>query len=134
MLGWQVQDKIEKICAIYRHKVLSGRTRKVALAGRKCAPRIMYTLLGYELQLGPRRLTCPDLTTARYLAIFAELGLPSVEIPYDISRTARLLPKLEEAFQELKGALQEKGYPAGRLQAETRKTYGKIRKELQRTD
>ena len=100
-----IEKEIERIEAIYRHRILGQRVRQVALLGRKCQPRMMYTFLGYELKLGRKRLTCPDVSTARYLMIFAEIGLERVQIPYDPSQTARLLPELESCFAEIKALL-----------------------------
>ena len=59
---------------------------------------IMHTLLGIELKIGKRRLMCPDLSTARYLSVFARLGLIAVAIPYDITRVASLADDLESAW------------------------------------
>jgi hypothetical protein len=87
---------------IYCQQVIPFRTRKIRLPGRKCSAQIMYTFLGYEVKAGRKRLTCPDLVTARYLKIFAELGMKQVLIPYDPTRTARLIDRLEKSFETVK--------------------------------
>jgi len=68
-----IQEEIEKLGRTYGEEVLSGRTRVVSLPGRKCEPRILNTFLGFELQVAQKRITCPDMSTARYLRIFAEI-------------------------------------------------------------
>ncbi len=95
-------DPVQRIQAIYQGEVLARRHRRVKLAGRRYPPRLMQTFLGYELKLGKRRITCPDLVTARYLALFAELGMPAVALPYDPTVTSALMPALESAFEELR--------------------------------
>jgi hypothetical protein len=69
----------------------------------------MKTFLGYEVQLGRKRVTCPDIQTARYLQIFGEIGLDSVLIPYEPNRTTELLPELEGVFGELKEQTSDPG-------------------------
>src|SRR6476620_7080141 len=61
------------ITAIYRDKIRPLRTRQYDLrAPARTVPiEILHTLLGIELKIGNRRLLCPDLATARYLAVFA---------------------------------------------------------------
>lgn len=110
---------IARICGIYQEEILGMRHRVVTLAGRRCRPLLMRTLLGFELQLGRKRVTCPDLVTAQYLSLFAEIGMPQVSIPYDLTITSALMPALEAAFQELRV-----------LRASTPGVYGKLRGRL----
>jgi hypothetical protein len=58
-------------------------------------------LLGVELKVGRKRLSCPDLATARYLAVFARLGVAAVAVPYDITRTSPLADELESSWQRM---------------------------------
>ena len=44
---------------------------------------------------------CPDLATARYLAVFARCGCSAVAVPYDISRISRLADELESAWHRM---------------------------------
>lgn len=118
----------------YAESILPYRTRIVSLLGQKCQPQIMYTFLGYELKLGRKRVTCPDISTARYLKIFAEIGMPWIKIPYDPTRTAGLLPDLEKNFYRIKQLLLEKGYDRRRHQFMLRRTYEKIRDALSRCE
>ncbi|MER3428275.1 MAG: hypothetical protein C4334_09260 [Pyrinomonas sp.] len=89
---------------IYRERVRAQRTRACSLPavarGNKRV-EIQHTLLGVELKVGRRRVHCPDLATARYLATFARLGCKSVAVPYDITRISRLADDLESAFHRL---------------------------------
>src|SRR2546430_316380 len=73
---------------IYRERVLSLRTRAYEFPARakNAKAEIHHTLLGIELKVGRRRLLCPDLTTARYLAVFARIGCRAAAIPYDITK------------------------------------------------
>jgi hypothetical protein len=88
------------IAAVYRERVLSQRTRRFELgagAGGR-AVEVLHTLLGVELKVGRRRLLCPDLATARYLAVFARLGVALVAVPYDITQVSRAADELESAW------------------------------------
>lgn len=93
----------ESMAGIYRHRIRTMRTRRYELpaplrGSRPGRIEIMHTLLGIELKIGKRRLMCPDLSTARYLSVFARLGLTAIAIPYDITRVARLADDLESAW------------------------------------
>ncbi|MBI3939627.1 MAG: hypothetical protein HY315_02225 [Acidobacteria bacterium] len=109
------------IAEIYRQEVTPFKTRTVSLPGRKCEARIMYTFLGFEVKAGRKRLLCPDLVTARYLRVFAELGMKQVLIPYDPTRTGRLIDRLERNFEKLKDSAR-----GDRL----RSAFGRLRRQL----
>lgn len=64
-------------------------------------PAIFHTLLGVELKVGRSRVACPDLSTARYLQVFARLGVRDVAVPYDISRISAIADDLETGWQRL---------------------------------
>jgi hypothetical protein len=89
------------IPAIYRDKVRALRTRAFTLGvtARKNDPEILFTLLGIELKVGRLRLSCPDLSTARYLRVFARIGVEDIAIPYDISKIAALADELESSWR-----------------------------------
>ncbi|HEX8284379.1 MAG TPA: hypothetical protein VF588_13530 [Pyrinomonadaceae bacterium] len=88
---------------IYRERILPTRTRshKVPAAPKNAAVEVQHTLLGIELKVGRRRVSCPDLATARYLSVFARAGLTEVAVPYDITKISRLADELESAWQRL---------------------------------
>lgn len=88
------------IANFYRDVIRPLRTRSYALnAPTKAVPvEILHTLLGIELKIGKRRLLCPDLATARYLAVFAKLGIGEVAVPYDITQISRLADALESSW------------------------------------
>jgi len=92
--------KGQSISALYERLVLSGRSRQYQLDAEKRGGRteIMHTLLGVELKVGRRRLLCPDLATARYLAVFARLGVDLIAVPYDISQISRIADEIESAW------------------------------------
>jgi hypothetical protein len=122
-----MNDRISEIATdiltLYRSIATDSRTRRVKLLGRKCSPAILKTFLGFELQMGRTRLNCPDLTTARYLEFFAEIGCADILIPYDPTITAEVVPRLEKMFAELKKECAD----AGQL----RRAYQALRKKLQ---
>lgn len=86
---------------IYEKRVRSGRTRayELEIAARENRAEIQYTLLGIELKVGRRRLACPDLATARYLRVFARIGVCEFAIPYDISQISAIADELETGWQ-----------------------------------
>jgi hypothetical protein len=91
----QTSKEYADFLAAYRHKVLSQETRTIRLLGRKCSAKIINTLLGYEVQASYKRIQCPDFVTARYLRLFSELGCHSIQLPYDPTLTAQLVPEFE---------------------------------------
>ena len=125
-----IQEEIAKLGRTYGEEVLSERTRVVSLPGRKCEPRILNTFLGFELQVAQKRITCPDMSTARYLRIFAEVGMPSVRAPYDPSLTTCVLPQLEQALKKIKDLLLEENLDRKQHQSQLRNIYRKLRDQL----
>jgi hypothetical protein len=89
----------------YRERILPLRTRahqlQAAATVRPEQVNVQHTLLGVELKIGRRRLTCPDLATARYLSTFARAGCTEVAVPYDISRISLLADELESGWQRM---------------------------------
>jgi len=88
---------------IYRERVRKLRTRAYVFEGLsgKARVEIQHTLLGVELKIGARRLLCPDLATARYLAVFARAGCERIAIPYDITRISQLADELESSWHRM---------------------------------
>lgn len=126
-----MQQEIETLSRIYAKEILSQRTRVVFLLGRKCEPQILNTFLGYELKVARKRITCPDMSTARYLKIFAELGMASIRTPYDPTGTIRVLPELERALKQIKRLLLEENLTTKRHQSKLRRIYKRIRNNLE---
>lgn len=91
------------ISVIYRDRIRAMRTRSYQLNAsiRKVAVEVMSTLLGVELKIGKRRLLCPDVATARYLAVFARLGVVEVAVPYDITQVSQLANDLESSWYQM---------------------------------
>ncbi|MGI8812678.1 MAG: hypothetical protein ACR2IH_09165 [Pyrinomonadaceae bacterium] len=87
---------------IYSTKVRSDRTRSYSLdiPQRENQAEIFHTLLGIELKVGKNRLACPDLSTARYLRVFARMGCTEIALPYDISRIPAIADELETAWHK----------------------------------
>jgi hypothetical protein len=88
---------------IYREQVHTLRTRSHALprVTGNAPVEVLHTLLGVELKVGRRRISCPDLATARYLRVFARAGVEAVAVPYDITKISRLADMLESAWQRM---------------------------------
>ena len=89
--------------SIYRERILKTRTRSYHFGTLAARPQvaIQHTLLGVELKVGRRRMLCPDLATARYLAVFARAGCKDVAIPYDITRVSRFADELESSWHRM---------------------------------
>ena len=98
------------IPSVYGEKVRTKRTRAFSLniPERANAPEIMHTLLGVELRVGKLRIACPDLATARYLQVFARLGVRDVAVPYDISKISSLADDLETGWQRMNLVLSDR--------------------------
>lgn len=88
---------------IYRERILKLRTRSYHFASDAIPKRVLiqHTLLGVELKVGRKRLLCPDLATARYLSVFARLGVKDVAVPYDITRISQLADELESTWYRM---------------------------------
>lgn len=88
---------------IYRDRIRKLRTRSYTLPAvtQKTTVVIQHTLLGVELKAGRKRLLCPDLATARYLAVFARAGCEEVALPYDITRISQLADELESSWHRM---------------------------------
>src|SRR5207302_4702796 len=88
---------------IYRERILKLRTRAYDFPthAKNAKAEIHHTLLGIELKVGRRRLLCPDLATARYLAVFARLGSQAVAIPYDITKISLVADELERSWHRM---------------------------------
>ncbi len=104
-IAGEIKEKLsaEWLPVIYREKVRTQRTRAYRLdeiAMRENRATVQHTLLGVELKVGSRRFSCPDLSTARYLQIFARVGCREVAVPYDITKISTLADELESAWQK----------------------------------
>jgi hypothetical protein len=126
------------ISGIYRDRIRPDRTRRYELPAPAASSRpvrieIMHTLLGIELKIGRRRLMCPDLSTARYLSVFARLGVTTVAVPYDITRVARLADDLESAWFRMQMLAEDLLGEAGdrRLTRLIRQLIGREREEVE---
>jgi len=118
---------------IYRERILKMRTRAYDFPAlpKRAAPRIHHTLLGIELQAGRRRMLCPDLATARYLAVFARTGCQAVAIPYDITKISQVADELESSWHRMFLLLDEAMRDEG-LRARTRRLLvTRIRDEIE---
>ena len=100
----EIKEKLnaEWLPAIYKDKVRTQRTRAhgLEIARRENRAIIQHTLLGVELKVGNKRFSCPDLSTARYLQIFARLGCQEIAVPYDISKISTLADEIESSWHK----------------------------------
>ena len=88
---------------IYRERILKMRTRayQFPALSKQAQPQIQHTLLGIELKVGRHRMLCPDLATARYLAVFARAGSKAVAVPYDITTVSAIADELESSWHRM---------------------------------
>jgi hypothetical protein len=88
---------------IYRERILKMRTRSYQFPAlsKQAQPEIQHTLLGIELKVGRHRMLCPDLATARYLAVFARTGSKAVAVPYDITTVSAIADELESSWHRM---------------------------------
>lgn len=104
-IALEIREKLGEswLASIYRDKIRSLRTRAYTLSipERENYSEIQHTLLGVELKVGNIRLACPDLSTARYLQVFARLGCQEIAIPYDITKISTLADELESSWQQI---------------------------------
>jgi hypothetical protein len=112
--------------AIYRDQIRVLRTRayRLDVELRENKTEIQHTLLGVELKVGNKRLSCPDLSTARYLQVFARLGCQEIAVPYDITKISHLADVLESSWQRILLLFQEE------TREKTPQTRGKARANL----
>jgi hypothetical protein len=91
------------LAMIYRERILPMRTRShhLDVPSKETSAEVQHTLLGVELKVGRRRMLCPDLATARYLAVFARAGCADVAVPYDITHISRLADELESSWHRM---------------------------------
>jgi hypothetical protein len=121
----QIQEKLGEtwLPRIYRDRILRLRTRSYHFetANPKARIVIQHTLLGVELKIGRRRLLCPDLATARYLSVFARIGVTDVAVPYDITKISHIADELDSSwYRMLLLVEQEAGKESPRVQGRVR--------------
>jgi hypothetical protein len=80
--------------------------------------------------MGRIRLSCPDMGTARYLKVFAELGMKNVLLPYDPSHSVILATGLEHALDRIKEHLLASKLSPDAHSRTLRQIYRSIRKKL----
>ena len=110
------------IPTIYSEKIRPLRTRSYEfdVPPKENRASIQHTLLGIELKVGRTRMACPDLSTARYLRVFARIGCGEIAIPYDISLIPGLADELESSWQRTRLVIAER--TKGRSQASAART------------
>ncbi len=91
----------EWIPLVYRTKIRSHRTRafEIYVPEKENDISIEHTLLGIQLRSPERSIACPDLSTARYLRVFARIGYRRVAVPYDITKIPAIADELESSWQ-----------------------------------
>jgi len=127
-IATDIREKLsaEWLPEIYRAKVRTQRTRAYGLEIPEKENRalIQHTLLGVELKVGSRRFSCPDLSTARYLQVFARIGCRAVAVPYDITKISTLADELESSWQKILLVFEDS------MQAKTAQVKGRMRSGL----
>lgn len=101
----EIKDELGEVwlARIYNERILSLRTRShhLNVPAKRNVVEIQHTLLGVELKAGRQRMLCPDLATARYLAVFARAGCRDVAVPYDITQISTLADELESSWHRM---------------------------------
>ena len=116
---------------LYRQRVLTQQTRTIRLLGRKHPAKILNTLLGFEVQASYKRIQCPDLVTARYIRLFSEIGCHSIQLPYDPTQTADLIPEFERLLEAIVRQIHSLFQEEARIrQHSVRQIFACIRREL----
>lgn len=121
---------------IYAEKVRAIRTRafQLGVSARENNAEILHTLLGVELKVGKRRISCPDLAAARFLQVFARIGCSEVAIPYDITKISLLADELESAWQRvlllLKQKIDQENVPPEKARSFRAALVKELRKEI----
>jgi hypothetical protein len=121
---------------IYEEKVRAIRTRafQLGVSPRENNAEILHTLLGVELKVGKRRVSCPDLAAARFLQVFARIGCSQVAIPYDITKISLLADELESAWQRvillLKQKIDQENVPPEKSRSFRAALVKELRKEI----
>ncbi len=132
----EIQRKMadEWIPFIYREKIRTQRTRShfLDIQEKENAVEIQYSLLGIEMKVRNMSFACPELSTARYLRVFARLGIRDFAIPYDISRISGIADELESSWQKTllileKASVEKTPQVKGRMRASLIKS---IRKQI----
>ena|SRR5207244_8520024 len=104
-LAFQIEETMDErwLPRIYRERILKMRTRsyQFPMLPKNPVPAIHHTLLGIELKVGRRRMLCPDLATARYLAVFARVDCDAVAIPYGITELSQIADEVESSWHRM---------------------------------
>ena len=74
------------------------------------------------------------MNTARYLKIFSELGMPSIEIPYNPTQINQVLSELEQGLEAIKKLLLAEKLDKKQHQFKLRKLYKEIRAQLRQSE
>jgi len=121
---------IDELVAFYRKEVIPHPHRRVNLPGRRCrAPRIITTLLGFELQIRDTRISCPDLATAEYLKIFARIGAPELLMPINPTITADILDEMTRIWEKFDAACRK--MEAGGQKSKAGRLRGKLKAKIE---
>ena len=132
----QIKEKLGEtwLPRIYRERILRLRTRSYHFDAANPTARIViqHTLLGVELKIGRRRLLCPDLATARYLSVFARVGVTDLAVPYDITKISHIADELDSSwYRMLLLVEQEAGQESPRVRSRLRGLLiAKVREEV----
>lgn len=101
-IAFEIRNRLKEnwLPQIYLDKIRSLRTRSFRLDApeKENQVEIYHTLLGVELKVGNKRISCPDLSTARYLQVFARIGVEEIAVPYDITKISTLADELESSW------------------------------------
>jgi hypothetical protein len=124
-------ERLTHMTEVYRERVLAQKTRTIRLLGKKSPAKILNTLLGFEVQVAYKRIQCPDLVTARYIRLFSELGCHSIQLPYDPTFTAELIPEFEASVDDFSRKIRSLfAHSPSQQHYVIRRVFGIIRRKL----
>ena len=126
----KASEAIDELVDFYRGEVIPHPCRRVNLPGRRCRdPRIIITLLGFELQIRDKRISCPDLATAEYLKIFARIGTPELLMPINPTITADILDEMKRLWENFDAACRK--MEADGQKSKAGRLHGKLKEKIE---
>lgn len=105
-----VMDKLgdDTLGRFYRERVLTHkplRTRSLpAVPGEV---KLEQELFGWRLSLGREHMDCASETEARYLKVWLEVGVESIEVPKDAGYLEEIVPELESLKNEIEEVFED---------------------------
>jgi type I restriction-modification system DNA methylase subunit len=91
----------------YKNEVLSKETYEILIPDYKKEPRIDNTLTGWVIILDKEQISCPNMEVARYLKVFAEMGVKKVRVPLNEDYIIQIIDKFEHLKSKTDSVINE---------------------------